>query len=719
MSGHFRFEREDDGLGLLTFDSPGEKVNKYAADALEELDGWLGELASRGDVKALVLLSGKPGIFIAGADVKQIATATAEEAGPAVRRGQEVFGRLASLPFPTVAAIGGACVGGGLETALACDWRLASDASKVQIGLPEVRIGILPAWGGTTRLPRVIGLAAGLDLILSGRTLDGRRAHRVGLVDELVPHALLDARARAFARERFGTRKRADAARDGGPVRARSRSVVDSVLETVGRGIVFSRARATLMKQTGGHYPAPLEALGAVREGYGRNLAVGLDLERKHVARLVGTPVMRNLVTLFLRTELVKKENGTEGMSPPAPGLAGRAVARLGVIGAGVMGGGIAQLAAEKGIPARMKDVAEDALARGYAAAARVWEERISRRRLSRRELPVKMGLLSGTLDYTGFERCEVTVEAIVEKLEVKQAVLREWEGAVGERAIFASNTSTLPITRIQAVAEHPGRVVGMHFFNPVHRMPLVEVIYGEQTSPEATATVFELARRLGKTPVVVRDAPGFLVNRLLSPYLGEAARLLLEGCTAESIDRAMRRFGMPVGPIELLDDVGLDVAAKAADTMAAAWPERLPTDPLLHQLAESGRLGRKAGRGFYRYEGRHRRGADPGLFAEIGAAAPTREIAPEDAERRLLFPMVNEAARCLDEGIVPAADKLDLAMVFGTGFPPFRGGPLRYADARGIATILDGLLALQQKHGARFTPCAGLSSRRSGSGFF
>ncbi len=613
----FRLAVEPDGLGLVFFDTPGEKVNKYSASVLRELDGFLDDLAKRTDLKALVLVSSKPDIFIAGADVTEIATAAPGLVAEGVRFGQRVFGKLANLPYPTVAAIDGACVGGGCETTLAMDWRLASDSKKTQIGLPEIKLGILPAWGGCSRLPRIAGLPAALDVILGGKTLDAKRAKRAGFVDEVVPQPILLETAKKFARSKFGTAKRSNAAPDGGPVRARKATLQESLLEGLGKGIVFSKAKAAVLKETKGHYPAPLEALEAVRKGYGGPLEKALTYEVEGVSRLVGTPAMQNLVNLFFRMEEVKKETGV------AAGVMPRRVNRVGILGAGIMGGGIAQLAADKGYPARMKDIKAEPLAGGFAAAAKIWKEKLKKRRMTRAEFAGKMSLLSGTLDYAGFDRCDVTIEAVLEKMAVKQAVLKEWESVVPESAIFASNTSTLPITEIAAAAVRPERVVGMHFFNPVHKMPLVEVIYGAKTDPEVTATIFDLAKRMGKTPVVVKDAPGFLVNRILGPYIGEAVRLLLEGNPMEEIDQALRAFGMPVGPIELLDDVGIDVATKAGETLAAAWPERMPTDPAFGKLVGTGRLGRKAKKGFYLYDGDKRTGPDPSAYADLGLAAP------------------------------------------------------------------------------------------------
>jgi 3-hydroxyacyl-CoA dehydrogenase len=415
------------------------------------------------------------------------------------------------------------------------------------------------------------GLATALDVILAGKVVDSKRAKRMGLVDELVPAPILLDVAKKFARGKFGTRKRSNAAPDGGPLRAFPAKAMEKLLEGVGRSVVFRKARAAVLKETHGHYPAPLEALAAIEKGFGRPLAEGLELEVAAAGRLVGSPEMKALVGLFFRMEEVKKETGA------AAGVAPRAVKRIGVLGAGAMGGGIAQLAADKGWPVRMKDIRHEALALGYAQAAKIWQERLKKRRMTDR-LRLEDVSSPGAC-WEGFETCDVTIEAVLEKLAVKQAVLKEWESVAAPEAIFASNTSTLPITEIAKAAAVPERVVGMHFFNPVHKMPLVEVIFGEKTAPEVTATIFDLAKKMGKTPVVVKDAPGFLVNRILAvPRRGgpPPPRRRLDGGDRQGD----ARFGMPVGPIELLDDVGIDVAAKGAETLSAAWPERMPIDP-------------------------------------------------------------------------------------------------------------------------------------------
>lgn len=690
----FDLRVEEDGLAILTFDLAGEKVNKFSTAVVVELADVLVRLAREARIRGLLVRSGKPEIFVAGADVKEFVDVKPEDVRTMVERVQALFEQLAHLPYPTVAAINGACLGGGTELALACDYRLMSASPKAQIGLPEVRLGIFPAWGGCTRLPRVIGVAPALDLILTGRSLDAKRARKIGLVDEAVPAAIFDSWSRQFVRSKLGSPKP--------PVRRGPASIAQRALQatSLGRRLIFEKARKGVLKSTGGHYPAPLAALDAIEEGYGKPVAAGLEAEARQIVRVFGGEVQKNLLAIFFATEEVKKETGVDD-----PSVRPRSVERVGVLGAGVMGGGIAQLAADRGLPARMKDIDPKALAHGYAAAAAIWREAVRKRRLTPREMARKIDLVSGTLDYSGFARCEVTIEAVVEKLAVKRAVLQEWEAAVPPTAIFASNTSTLPITEIAVGAVAPARVVGMHFFNPVHRMPLVEVIRADRTSDETVATVFALAKTLGKTPVVVRDAPGFLVNRILAPYLSEAVRLVLDGCRIEDVDEAMTRFGMPVGPLALLDDVGLDVAAKGGEVLQAAFSDRL-TMGGEEALAAAGRLGRKNGKGFYDYAGSKRLAPSAEAYKILRVRPPSRSPLPAEViQSRLVLPMINEAAFCLEDGIVRQPIKLDLAMIFGTGFPPFRGGLLRYADSQGLGRVFTRLDDLAERLGPRFAP--------------
>ena len=704
----FRLDIAPDGVGSLTFDLPGEKVNKFSREVFLELSEVMVRLSQDPRVRALLVRSGKPEIFIAGADLKEFTRIGPEEISAGSARGQALFEQLARLPFPTIAAIDGVCLGGGTEFALACDYRLMSDSPWARIGLPEVRLGIFPAWGGCVRLPRLVGLSAALDLILTGREIDARRAKRIGLVDESVPAAIFDDHVRRFARSKVGGPKRVP--------RPDRQSAAERVLEAtpLGRRIIFKKARESVLAETGGHYPAPFEAIAVIEESWGKPIDAALEVESRRIANVFGGEVQRNLLDIFFATEQVKKETGVED-----PGVRPREVARLGVLGAGRMGGGIAHLAADRGIPARMKDVEPKALAHGFASAAEIFRDAVRKRRLTEREMAARMARLSGTLDYSGFAKCEVTIEAVVEKLEVKQSVLAEWEKVVPETAIFATNTSTIPIARISSAASRPDRVVGMHFFNPVHRMPLVEVIPGETTSQETTATIFALAKRLKKIPIVVRDLPGFLVNRILAPYLSEAVRLVREGCRIEDVDRAMTDFGMPVGPLALLDEVGLDVAVKAGEVLQAAFPQRIKSGGD-EALVAAGRLGRKSGAGFYEYSAGGRGKPSPNAYevlrAQPKAASP---FPPDQVESRLLLPMVNEAAFCLEEAVVPGPGKLDLAMILGTGFPPFHGGLLRWADSLGLPRVRSLLEELAGRFGPRFEPARSIRRLADARGTF
>lgn len=692
----FSLDIEDDGLGIVTLDRPGEKVNLFSREVFEELSDLLVKLAREPRIRSLLVRSGKPESFIAGADVKEFVSLPAEAIREGSARGQALFEQLARLAYPTVAAINGTCLGGGTELALACDYRVMSDSPRAKIGLPEVLLGIFPAWGGCTRLPRLVGLQKALDLILTGKQLDARRAKKIGLVDEAVPAAIFEDFARRFAREKLGQRKPRRGRRGPGG------GVSGWALEgnPVGRRLVFKTARDKVLETSGFHYPAPLEALSVIEESWGLPIDAALEIENRRIANVFGGEVQKNLLSIFFWTEGVKKETGSAD-----PSVRPRKVTRVGILGAGVMGGGIAQLVVEKDIPARMKDIEPKALAHGFAAAASVFRQSVEKRRLKPREMENKMGLLSGTLDYSGFARCEVTIEAVVEKLAVKRAVLKEWEGVVPEDAIFASNTSTLPIAEIAAGALRAERVAGMHFFNPVHRMPLVEVICGARTSDETVATIFALARTLGKTPVVVKDSPGFLVNRILAPYLSEGVRLVRDGCSIEDVDRAMTDFGMPVGPLALLDDVGLDVASKAGEVLQAAFPDRMQAGGD-EALAAVGRLGRKSGGGFYDYRDGKRGEPSAEAYKALGVEEPKMSLLPaSEIESRLVFAMINEAAYCMADEVVASPSKLDLAMIFGTGFPPFRGGLLRYADALGAARIVGALEELASRVGTRYRP--------------
>ena len=676
----FRIEREGD-LAIVWFDLPGEKVNKFSTAAMTEFFSVVEEMERSRDIKRIIIASGKPSIFIAGADVTEFSkAATPEQARQYTRFGQQALHRFSKLPQVKVAAINGACVGGGCELALACDWRVISDSPRAQIGLPEVKLGIFPAWGGATKLPRLIGLPAALDIILNGKTVDGKRAKRMGLVDEVVPQAiLLDVARQLSSRTAVRTNKRTKFYLEGNPL---------------ARRVIFGKARKAVLAQTHGNYPAPLKAIEVMERGMAGGVDAGLQSEVDEVVPLIMGDVAQNLVRLFFLMEDAKKDRGT---------AAPRGVNRAGVLGAGIMGGGIAQIVADKtDADVRMRDLNWNAIAGGMKAAARVWQRKVERRSMTRGDMQRKLARISGTTDWTGFDRCDLVIEAVVENLEIKRQVLKEFQEQAGPEAIFASNTSTLPITDIAAMATHPENVVGMHFFNPVDRMPLVEVIRGAKTSEAAMATVAGFARKLGKTVVYCNDGPGFIVNRILGPYMNEAGFVLQEGNTIESIDAAMVSFGMPMGPMALLDEVGIDVASKVAKILGAAFGDRIEPSSVVDKLYADGRHGRKNGKGLYLYKDGKRLGPDASVYPVLGIASPHPALAGEVVERMVLA-MVNEAAVILDEKIVASAAELDLAMIMGTGFPPFRGGLLRYADSLGIANVVARLNELAPRLGKRF----------------
>ncbi|HRC86079.1 MAG TPA: 3-hydroxyacyl-CoA dehydrogenase NAD-binding domain-containing protein, partial [Thermoanaerobaculia bacterium] len=671
-----------------------------------ELEATIAELGRRTDIGCLILLSGKEGTFIAGADVNLIAEVTdLAVAEQGCRYGQGVFAAWESLPFPTVAAIRGTCVGGGTELALASTYRVVSDRPETKIGLPEVRLGILPGWGGCTRLPRLVGPVAALDMILTGKNIPAQRAFKMGLADALLPEGAFLSLARDFALAR----------RDRKRTEHRARSLQQTLLEgnPLGRALVFSQARKKTLAETKGQYPAPIRALETVRTGLERGRAAGFAAEAKGAAELAISPISKNLVHVFKLMEAAKKAGPKASHEPIPP----REVL---VLGAGVMGGGIAQLVADSAdVPVRLKDVNARGLEHGLAHAASLFKKQVDRRRMSRAEARRKMALLRPTLADTGYQSVDLMIEAVVENLEIKQKVFADVAGRTGEKTVLASNTSSLSIDAIGTLTPHRDRVVGMHFFNPVDKMPLVEVIQGPRTSPEAAAAVYSFCRRLGKTPVLVQDGPGFLVNRLLMFYACEALWLLDEGHKIEDLDLAMTRWGMPMGPLALNDEVGLDVAVKVAHILAEAFADRLPLPPWLDRVSGTGRLGAKTGSGFYRYQGKERTEPDPEVYRLLGIQPKISNPSLESLAERMVLPMVNEASRCLAEGIVADAGSLDLAMIMGTGFPPFRGGLCRWADSVGLPALIESLERLAASAGKRFEPAPALREAALQGGFY
>jgi 3-hydroxyacyl-CoA dehydrogenase/enoyl-CoA hydratase/3-hydroxybutyryl-CoA epimerase len=712
----FRFEIENN-CGILTLDTPNEKVNILSTPVMQELNKFLDELKSRTDLNALVIVSGKEGNFIAGAKIEEIENITDPKDGAEkAAMGQAVFSKIAALPFPTLAVIDGACVGGGLELVLACDYRLARDSEKTRIGLPEIRLGIIPGFGGTQRLPRLIGIQRALDFILTGKLVDAQRAYRAGIVDRVMakefPHSRLRRIGMEFAQEIQNSQARERI------VARRNRANPQTLLlekNILGRKVLFDQARRRTLAETKGHYPAAELALEAVEKGYSKkDITEGLKIEAELLGKAIVTSVSKNLVKVFYLTETVKKDAGVENYSG-----ATQEFNKIGVLGAGLMGGGIAQLMAHNDLPARMKDINLAAVAKGMEAAARVFSESVKRRRMTPKEMQNKMAFISGSADYSGFKNADLVIEAIVEILDVKKKVFAEIDALLPAHAILASNTSSLPITEMAAATKRPDQFAGLHFFNPVHRMPLIEVIRGADTSDATVASLVAFSKKIGKTPIVVmKDSAGFLVNRILGAYMAEAGRMLMEGATIEQLDNALVEFGMPMGPVNLFDEVGLDVAAKVSHILEHAFGKRMAGDGMLDKIVESGRLGKKNGKGFYLYEGKNKK-VDPAIYALVPKTGKFENNTAEIQDRCVLQ-MINEAAMCLAEGVVRRPADVDVGMIFGTGFPPFRGGLLRYADAHGIDNIVGKLETLAGKYGERFKPAERLTEmKREGKKFY
>lgn len=703
MPGAFQFEERDDGIGLLTLDLPDRKVNTLSQAVLMELGGLLARLKDRADLKGLLLRSGKPEQFIAGADLNEIgalAFATKEQLGQAIALGHRLYSEVARLPFPTVALVDGPCMGGGTELILAMDDRIVSTGPQTRIGLPEVKIGIIPGWGGTQRLPRLIGLNA-IEMIASGEPVGASRAIELGLAFDAVP-------AERLVEE--GVR-RVESLRATGDWKSRRERLREPLgLSPDQLGFAFGTAEGAIRIKTQGQYPAPLVALKAIRDGCNLPLDEALKVEREAALEVMGSPISANLIAVFFMRNRLARDPGVARAE-----VATRPIRRVGVIGSGLMGAGIATAHARSGLPTAIVDLDDARLADGLKRATEVVASRIKIGRATPEDLAGMLGLLSTSTSRTILADRDLVIEAITEDEAAKAATYRELAGILKDDAILASNTSTISITRLAGSAPDPGRFVGLHFFNPVDRMELVEVIRGAKTSNETVASVVGLARSIRKTPIVVHDCPGFLVNRVLLPYMNEALQLLREGVPMDAIDEAATRFGMPMGPIALHDLIGLDTAAFAGKVMREAYPDRAVPTQLLLDLVKAGRLGQKSGAGFRKHSGKKAE-ADP-AFASIleKHRAGGEPVGPDGIADRLFLPMLLEASRVLEEGIVREPADVDMGLILGIGFPPFRGGILRWADGLGAAEVVRRLEPLRAL-GRRFEPTETLI-RQAGHG--
>jgi 3-hydroxyacyl-CoA dehydrogenase/enoyl-CoA hydratase/3-hydroxybutyryl-CoA epimerase len=728
---NFTLEIDADKVATVWLDVPGQKVNTLSPAVGEELDEIIDQIDGNPAVVAVVLASGKAEGFIAGAEITAIRDAkTAAQATALAQRGQRSMAKIEALhrrqKKPVVAALHGPTLGGGLEVALACSMRLASDAPQTRLGLPEVQLGLLPGAGGTQRLPRLIGVANALDLILSGRALRARSAKKMGLVDEVVPAAQLVPMARRRAREAAAALHAAPGnlgeavkpgRKDRQPTMAHGLGIA-RVLQVaqaapqflqqvaleenpLGLKLLFSKAREQLLQKTHGNYPAPERALEVIRLGLQEGLEAGYAAEADRFGLLAMTPHSRSLVSLFFATQQLKKDSGVaDAAAQPLP------VRKVGVLGGGLMGSGIASITLlQAGLPVRLKDVDDAGLCRARAHVQKILGKEVTRRRRSAHAAGRLLNQMTCSLNYQGFANAQVIIEAAYEDLPLKQRLLQEVEAHCPADTIFASNTSAIPIAQIAAGAQHPERVIGMHYFSPAEKMPLLEVVVAPQTADWVVATCVALGQAQKKTVIVVRDGPGFYTTRVMAAYLNEAAWMLCEGASIEAVDAAMVEFGFPVGPVTLFDEIGLDVGAKVDILMHAAFGKRFAPPAQLQTLQQDGRLGRKNGRGFYTYRDGKRGAADASVYALMGQGRQRQSLAPYEIYERLACALVNEAARCLQENILRSARDGDIGAVFGLGFPPFLGGPFTYVDRQGAKTVVKSLQRLAQQHGERFEP--------------
>ncbi len=679
----------DGDIATLTFDLPGEKINKFTNATMRELNE---EIDQVGTVKALVFRSAKKGVFIAGADLTQFETIlkSKEKVRDVIEAGHDVFGKIASLPFPTVAVIDGACLGGGLEMALACSHRIVTDHSKTSLGLPEVSIGVIPGWGGTQRLPRLIGLQQGLKMILGSKPVDGKKAFKLGLADQILPHAFLEEEL-PEAIDKCCQAK----------TKTRKMRWTDWLLEgnPIGRSLIFSQARKNVEKKTKGHYPAPVIALETIEKTISKPLSQGL---KEEVEAFVshsdkGLSIAPHLIRIFFGMERLKKQE-TSGA---------KKVKSVGVLGAGTMGSGIAWLASYRGLDVRVKDINWDALANGYKEIERIYGEVKKIKRLPKETVNLMLQRVGFGIDDEGFSQQDLVIEAATENLDLKKKLFNELEKRLAPDALIASNTSSLTIEEMASGMAHPERFVGMHFFNPVNRMPLVEIVAGPKTSKESVDRAVKACLDWKKIPIVVGDCAGFLVNRIFAVQANEVMHLLQEGIGMGRLDHICKKFGWPMGPFVLADTVGNDVGYKVFKELEKAYGERMKVPEIAIQMADQGLAGKKSGEGFYLYNGKTQK-PNPKVD-EILKTIGVGDAEYTDAEMldRIIAVMLNEACRCLEENIIDSHTHLDMAMILGTGFPPFRGGLLAYSNERGIKDLVGEMKELEIKHGQRFKPCS------------
>ncbi|MEX0662682.1 MAG: fatty acid oxidation complex subunit alpha FadJ [Balneolaceae bacterium] len=691
-------------VAVVTLNTPGEKVNKLDEKLIDEFSTFLDELESDKELLGAVLLSGKKENFIAGADIEMFKTrTTAKELSELSWTGHEILNRVENFKKPIVVGIHGTCMGGGTELALACHYRIVSDHSATKIGLPEVKLGLLPGMGGTQRLPRLIGLQKSLPYLLTGKNMYAYQAKKTGFANEVIhQYGLKDAGMSAVKKLSKKKIKSPD-----------KRAIPEKLIEgnPLGRSVIFKQARKMTLRQTKGNYPAPLKIIDSVAFGLKNGFKEGLKNESKLFGELAVTPESRALVNLFFGITNAKK-NPLEKEK--------HEVKNIGVLGAGLMGSGISQVSIQNGYHVWLKDQQIDQAVNGKSTIEKDLQSQVDKRILSDFEKDDLISKVHPTASYDGFDKIDVVIEAVFEDLNLKQTIVEEVEKNSDEHCIFASNTSSLPISDIAAKAKRPENIIGMHYFSPVQKMPLLEIIKTEKTADWVTATAYDIGVQQGKTVIVVNDGPGFYTTRILAPFMNEALLLLEEGASIEQLDRAMKNYGFPVGPIALLDEVGIDVGAHVAKTLSDEFKSRgAKTSTKAKELLDAGYKGRKNKKGFYKYEsGSKKKEVNTDIYEYFGGT-DRKKFSDTEIQERLFLVMVNEAILCLEEGILTKPVDGDLGAILGLGFPPFLGGPFRYVDRKGANAVQEQMKKLKGEHGARFKPADLLVEKATNGEFF
>lgn len=710
QSSAFSLEVDDKAIAWVTIDVPNESQNTLKSEFVDEFNQLLDQIESDNSIKGVVVISGKPTNFIAGADISQLENIkSADEATELSLKGHQIFMRLENLELPVVAAIHGACLGGGLELALACSHRIATNEKITRIGLPEVQLGVLPGGGGTQRLPRLVGIASALDLMLTGKQLVAKQAKKLNLVDEVVPFSNLRKASQKLALKMTGKKRRKTSQPESDlkfSSLLKASELQKLVLEsnTFGRNIIFDKALETVNKKTRGNYPAPTKIIDCVKIGMEEGFDAGLAIEAKFFGELVVSKEAEQLMNIFFATTEMKKDTGIDS------DFESKNIQRVAVLGGGLMGAGISYITASKaGKMVRIKDISEKGINHALKYCWELFRKQVKRRRITLNDANKKFANISGTTRYTGFKKSDLIIEAVFEDLKLKQSMIKDIEDICSENVIFATNTSSIPITEIAKASKRPERVIGLHYFSPVEKMPLLEVIKGKETSDEVIATCVEFGKQQGKTVIVVEDGAGFYVNRILTPYMNEAGHLVAEGVPIDVIDQTLVDAGFPVGPMNLLDEVGIDVGVKVSEILQNAFGERMSPPALFEKLTQDDRKGRKNKKGFYQYTDTNKKSkkakqVDESVYSVLGVE-PSTHLDKQMIIDRCLLMMINEAVRCLDEKIIRNARDGDVGSIFGIGFPPFLGGPFRYVDSMGAKNIVAKLQSLEEKYGERFKP--------------